>query len=152
MAVDSTPAPIEGWDDLDHAVYEHRIRQHKSLRATAAAVGLSHEGVRQRIRRMMQLATHGEVDEMRTAEGHRLDELADVNWRLVEAAVAVGDLVAAQRGLREIHAIVRSRIQLFGLDMRPDDQPVDAAAINDAFRAYFQGRDDARAAGETHNR
>ena len=109
---------------------------------------------------MMRKVTHPEVDEMRTTEGHRLDELADQNRQLVELALGAealeaarqsgdpGDLLTAlatinletaQRGLREIHGIVRTRAMLFGLDTGGGGDEPSGEHLNALIQAYLTG-------------
>lgn len=150
------PAPIEGLDDRDHLIYDLYWRQHKSLRDTAVEVGMSHEGVRYRIRRMMPWIRHEDHEQLRDEEGVRLTELRNQATRLL--AVALGDptnpdtapdLTNANRALREIHSVTRTMIELYGLERRPGERgSADPADINDLFDAYFQGHADATAAAE----
>lgn len=157
------PRPIPGrtWDDIDHAIYEHRIRQHKSLRATAEAVGLTHPTVIDRINRMMRKATFAEVDEMRTEEGHRLDELAAAAQ---QAITSISDYVQTltdedgnptidvatlldisehnARLRRDILAVARVRHTLFGLNATGNPEDADLTRINDLVAAYLRGVND----------
>jgi hypothetical protein len=135
-AIEPTPPDLD-W--IDHAIYDCRIRRHMSIRATAIEVGLHHSNVSRRLSRILRKVTHPEVDEMRTEEGHRLDELADQNRRLVETAIEAGDLDTAQRGLREIHSIARTRHTLFGLNATGNPADADIDRLTELAEAYLEG-------------
>lgn len=137
-----TPMKRDAWDDVDGEIYDLRVRKHQSWRAVGAELGIGHETARRRFANLMRRLTHAEVEQMRAEEGHRLDELAASNWRLVEVALALGDLVAAQRGIREIRSIARTRCQLFGLEPTGPPAP-DDDRLNELFDAYLQGVRDA---------
>ena len=141
---DVTVIPSDTWDDTDHAIYEARIRQQQSLRAVAQTVGLHHEQVRRRLTTMLRKVTFAEVDEMRTEEGHRLDELAHANHQLAGAAIEHLNLEAALKALKEIHAITKTRARLFGLELQPKDNRADPATLNELFTAYLAGHTDAK--------
>lgn len=144
--------PPKDWDDLDHAIYDARIRRHLSLRATGHEVGLSHEQVRRRIRAMLRRVTFAEIDEMRTEQGHRLDELSASAYRIAEYALKhdpeagrVPDPDKALKALREVHALVRTRIDLFGLAQpAPADPGEDYLA--GLIGAYLRGVNDTEGA------
>ena len=144
MTTSLTVIPHDTWDDIDHAIYEARIRQQQSLRATGQTVGLSHEQVRYRLTRMLRKVTFAEVDEMRTEEGHRLDELAHTNHQLAGAALECLNFDAALKALKEIHAITKTRARLFGLELQPKDNRADPATLNELFTAYLAGHTDAK--------
>jgi len=161
MAPDIEHRPIPGptWDDIDHQIYEHRIRQHRSLRDVAAIVNLHHSTVRDRLDKMMRRVTFAEIDEMRTEEGHRLDELAaahqnaitslsDYAQTLIEAEVIIDPdtlINLSEHNLklrREIHALARTRHQLFGLNASGNPEDADLDRINDLVAAYLAGVND----------
>jgi len=155
--------PTRTWDDIDHEIYEHRIRQQKSLRAVAAIVGISHVTVRDRLNKMMRKVTFAEVDEMRTEEGHRLDELAAAHQAAITSISAFIDKLIEQEVIfdidtilavsehnaklrRDILAVARVRHQLFGLNATGDPEDADLSRINDLVAAYLRGVTDTETA------
>lgn len=139
-----TPAPIEGLDDLDHLIYDLYYRQHLSLRGVAAEVGMSHAGVSYRLKRMMPWLRPEDHEQLRDEEGTRLTELRNQQLLLAKQALEGGDVAAASKMFREIHAITRTMIQLYGLEVRADDPPAaDPDRLNSLIDAYLQGAADA---------
>lgn len=144
-------------DDIDRVIYDLRIRQHQSLRAVAEEVNLHHTTVRDRLRRILRDIEHPEVEQMRTEEGHRLDELQAQNQAIIETALTpIADidgtlifpsnsLEIAQRGLKEIHQITRTRDTLFGLARVNGQPPPDDDRLNSLFEAYLAGVRDTEA-------
>ena len=128
------------FDDLDTAIWDCRIRRHMSLRATAQEVGMSHEGVRDRMRRMLPRVTFPEVEEHRSTEGHRLETLAEQTFNVIAAAAEAGDLALALKGVDKLRLIRRDISVLFGLAATAGDRPAgDADHLINLLDAYLAG-------------
>lgn len=131
------------WDDLDTAIYHYRFREHKSQRGTAVLVKRSLSTVQRREARLLKSIPHAEVEQMRTAEGHRLDELMGQATELAMAAVESGELDLARKCLSDVGKYSRDKAHLLNLPATVETaEPVDTEAIADRFRAYLQGRRD----------
>jgi hypothetical protein len=163
------------WDDTDWAIWDHIVNRHMSLRATARAVDMSHEGVRYRYRRMCREAAYGDIDRQRTVEGQRLEALAAQAHAVAQEAIACHGAAAAltrvelgiddpdvpvpvdpkhletaRKALGEVRQIRRDFATLYGLPLDVGDAPAaDAERINDLMSAYLKGRDDKEAEART---
>lgn len=136
------------WDEIDHAIYDHRIRLHKTWREVGEAVGLSFTTCRQRFYKCMERVTPAEVEDMRTEENMRLDDIERKLVQAAELAGEAGDFNNLLKAIKEVHAVHRSRSQLNGLPM-----PVRAeinvtfdelnSRVDEALNAYLQGAADA---------
>jgi hypothetical protein len=56
------------WDEVDHLIYEYRIRQHRTWRSVGDLVGMDFSSARKRFYRRMAAVTPAEVAEMRAEE------------------------------------------------------------------------------------
>ena len=130
------PAPLEGLDDTDQLIYDYRFRQHLSLRAISAHVGLSHEAVRLRIRKFVPLLRPEDHERLRDEEGIGLNEQRAM---AMNVAATTQDEATAVKALGLAHAITRTLITLYGLERQHDDTPADPDKINDLLAAFTAG-------------
>ncbi len=166
------------WDDIDHAIYEARVRNKQSWRAVGQQVGLDWSAARRRFYRRMQAVEVPEIQAMRTLENEKLDDRerrAQLVYSVAMAGVPIRvngqpvmqvapdgvtliaaterELGAALGALREEHRVAQLRAKLNGLEapvrVEFSDVTVDDE-IEAAFRIYGQGLADAAAADADH--
>jgi len=143
--------PFSGWDDVDHAIYDARVRRHLPWRAVGEDVGLSFSWAREKFYKALAKVKAAELDEYRTEENMKYDEREQHLFHMfVEARrLGPGGLLDATRAMREMNNISRQRRQLNGLDApirvdvthTNDDELADH--VGSLLDAYLQGRNDA---------
>jgi hypothetical protein len=161
------------WDDIDHAIYDARVRRRLPWRDVAVEVGMaSFSACRRRFYRRMAAVEPAEIVAMRAEENAKLDD-REQRLRLVFGAAMAGqpirykgepvfmvdrngerqpvmerDLVAAVAALRAEDAVARARYKLNGLEAPTVVHVTGTGAVDEieaAVVAYNLGRIDATA-------
>lgn len=129
-------------DDINDAIYTARILDGMSWRDVGKTVGLSANSARDRFLRHCRRMKPGDAADLRAEESDRIDELRSTAQSTARACATAGDLELALKYLREVHALTRTYIQLWGLDRR-EEEPADIDNLNTLIGAYLQGAADA---------
>lgn len=163
----STARLPKKWTDVDHQIYDLRIRQQRSWRDIGRAVNLSHVQARARFYDRMARVTPAEVHAMRAEAQAQADERAAFLWRLALQAAAKtthrttwpdgrvdeweapADFQAAVQAAKALTAEARHLARLHGLDI-PVVQKLDVTVKGEAraeadsiLEAYLLGAADA---------
>lgn len=122
------------WQDIDHAIYQARIREGQTWREVGETVGMSFSQARVRFYQRMATVESAEVNEMRVEENLKYDERERHLLMLTTLAVEgippvisddgqvvskgrAPDLIAAIAAIRASDQVARSRRALNGLDV-----------------------------------
>lgn len=172
MAVTTTDDPGKAklpkkWTDVDHRIYDLRVRQQRSWREIGAAVNLSHVRARARFYDRMSRVTPADVAAMRAEENAKADEREGFLWRLALQAArptmhrttwpdgrvdeweAPADFTGAVRAAAALTNEARHRARLNGIDVPVTQRHEvtvkgEARAEADALlEAYLMGATDA---------
>jgi len=127
------------WTSLDHALYDCRIRQGMGWREVGAEVGMSFSGARTRFYARMAQVTPAEVEAMRAEENLKYDERERHLTILMAQAIERLNLEAAISAVRALDAISKSRRQLNGLNVSPEENIPDSGRLNELMSAYLAG-------------
>lgn len=136
---DNLPEFVQGLSETDQLIYHYRFVEHLSLRACALALGCSHEQIRLRIKAIVPQLRHEDHEQLRDEEGLRLDELRSITGKVLTLAVGAENPELALKAIRELHALTRTAITLYGLELQAGDPPPDDDKINDLLAAYTAG-------------
>lgn len=133
------PEYVQGLSDTDQLIYHYRFVEHLSLRACALALGCSHEQIRLRVKAIVPMLRHEDHEQLRDEEGLRLDELRSTAGKVLTLAIGTQNPELALKAIRELHALTRTAITLYGLELQPGDAPPSDDKINDLLNAYQAG-------------
>jgi hypothetical protein len=145
MTTKSTKLP-KRWTDIDHAIFDARVRRRMTWREVGADVGMSFSAARERFYRRLQAVTPAEVEAMREEENLKFDENERHLITLYAEARQRGEVAAAVSAVRGLDSISRSRRQLNGLDapQRLEISSVEARSeIDQLLAAFLTGVEDA---------